>query len=354
MWEVAVPTGPGPANAVTDVAGVLVGHHQRVGEGWCTGATVILTTEGATGGVDVRGGGPGTRETDLLAPHNLVEHVHAVLLTGGSAYGLDAAAGVMRWLEEHDHGYRVGDVPGEVVPIVPAAVLFDLRAAEFRHRPDAAFGYAACEAAAGGAVREGCVGAGTGAQAGPLKGGVGTASVVLEGGVTVGAIVAVNARGHVVDPGTGRFYGADLALAGDLAAAPAPDAATVAAARERLATTAKMARLNTTIGVVATDVRLTKAECRKVAEMAHDGLARSIRPVHTAFDGDTLFCLATGVRDAAAAGPYEYAAPSSRPALVNDIGQAAADVVARSVMRGVLAATSTERVPSYRDAYGSA
>jgi L-aminopeptidase/D-esterase-like protein len=352
MWEAAAPVGTGPQNSITDVSGLLVGHHERLGGGWCTGVTVVVAPEGAVAGVDVRGGGPGTRETDLLAAHNVVEHVHAVLLAGGSAYGLDAAGGVMRWLEEHDIGYRVGDGRGEVVPIVPAAVLYDLRAGDFAKRPDAAFGYAACAAATARPVAQGCVGAGTGAQAGPLKGGIGTASTVLDGGITVGALVAVNSRGHVADPHTGALFGGALALPGEFDDLPVPSAAAAATARDRLEATKKMAKLNTTVGVVATDARLTKAECRKVAEMAHDGLARAIRPIHTLFDGDTIFALATGICELAARDVDEYGVAASRSALLNDLGAAGADAVARAIVHAALAAVTTGGVPSYTDAYG--
>ena len=215
----SVAAGPsvtvGLRNDLTDVEGVRVGHAQRLGRGWRTGTTVILTPPGTAGGVDVRGGGPGTRETDALAPWNLVPHVHAVCLTGGSAYGLAAADGVMRWLEEQGTGYRVGDDPDRVVPIVPAAVLFDLgRGGNFRHRPDAAFGRAAATAAGRGRkarrVVEGTVGAGTGAAAGGVAGGIGSASTVLPDGTTVAALVAVNAAGAVFDAATGILHAAPL------------------------------------------------------------------------------------------------------------------------------------------------
>jgi L-aminopeptidase/D-esterase-like protein len=200
-------------------------------------------------------------------------------------------------------------------------------------------------------VAEGGVGAGAGAQAGPLKGGVGTASVVLDSGITVGALLAVNARGHAVDPATGIPYGTAFLLPGELTLTT-PGADAIARASERLAGSQKMARLNTVIGVVATDAPLTKAECRKVAEMAHDGLARAIRPAHTPFDGDTLFCLATGTASLASpAAGGEYAAAASRPAILGDIGEAAATTVARAVVRALAAAQSTDRAPSYRDAY---
>jgi L-aminopeptidase/D-esterase-like protein len=252
---------------------------------------VLLCESGAIAGVDVRGAAPGTRETDLLKPDNLVERVHAILLTGGSAFGLDAATGVMRWLEEHGFGLQVGPVR---VPIVPAAVLFDLLVGDSRIRPDAASGYAACQAASHEAPAQGNVGAGAGATVGKLfgfergmKGGIGTASLKV-GAVTVGAIVAVNATGDIVDPANGRI------LAGTRGDDGRPRSATAAIMRGELPPRAQPG-MATTIGIVATDAVLTKPQANKLATMAHDGLARCIDPVHTMADGDTLFALATGM-----------------------------------------------------------
>lgn len=304
-------------SGITDVAGVLVGHHHRLGGGWATGTTVVLTPEGATGGVDGRGGAPGTRETDLLDPANLVERVHGVCLTGGSAYGLAAADGVMAWLEERGHGFPVG--PGQVVPIVPAAVIFDLPAGDWGNRPDAGFGRAACENAAGGAVAQGRVGAGTGARAGGLQGGVGTASVVTATGHTVGALVVVNAAGDVADPATGVPWAADHEVDGEFEAA-----------RTAVPVEGPPPRLNTTIGVIATDAVLSKAQCRRLAMSGHDGLARAIRPAHTMVDGDTLFALATG----------RHTAAPDVPAGLDALCAAAAHCVARAVVHGVLAASA--------------
>jgi L-aminopeptidase/D-esterase-like protein len=299
---------------ITDVAGVLVGHHQRIEPGWATGTTVILFPPGTTGAVDGRGGAPGTRETDLLLPENLVQHVNAVCLSGGSAYGLAAADGVMRWLSERERGFPVGAAPHEVVPIVPAAVIFDLPRSEWGNRPDASFGYQACEAA-GVEVAQGCVGAGTGAKVGSLKGGVGTASTVVDG-VTVGALAAVNAAGNPIDPSSG-----------DPITAPATDPGTP---------------LNTTIGVVAVDATLSKAECRRLAMSAHDGLARAIRPAHTMFDGDTIFAAATGATDLPAD-------PLARAIAVNTLCAAAADVFGTAIWNGIRAATSLAGLPAHRD-----
>ncbi|MCW8085598.1 P1 family peptidase [Sabulicella glaciei] len=277
------------SGAITDVPGIKVGHFTETRRP--TGCTVILCEEGAAAGVDVRGAAPGTRETDLLNPANMVEAVHAVLLSGGSAFGLAAAGGVARWLEERGHGIAVGPIR---VPIVPAAVLFDLPVGDHRIRPDEAAGYAACEAASADAPAMGSVGAGTGATVGKLfgmelsmKGGIGTAAVRV-GGVTLGAIVAVNAVGDVFDPGTATV------LAGTRNPADGrPRSATAAILRGERPPFLE-AGTATTIGVLATDAVLTKAQCQRLAGAGHDGLARTIDPVHTLWDGDTIFALATG------------------------------------------------------------
>ena len=325
---------PAPLNAITDVPGIRVGQAQRTGDGWLTGTTVVLPPpEGAVAGVDVRGGGPGTRETDLLDPRNLVDRVHAIVLTGGSALGLAAVDGVVQRLFAAEVGFPMGG-PGEVVPIVPAAVLFDLgRGGVFGRHPDAGLGAAAYDAASG-SVTEGVVGAGTGARAGGLKGGVGSASFRLESGETVGALVAVNASGSAVDPGTGELYAARHCLPGDLPPMRLPDPTEVAAARSAaaaLATPVKPA-LATTIGVIATDATLTKAECAKVSGIGHDGLARAINPVHTMLDGDTIFTLAT------------CSAPAPDPVAFHALLEAAATCVTRAVARAVLAAETTYMV----------
>ncbi|SEQ28352.1 P1 family peptidase [Microlunatus flavus] len=274
------------------IDGFEVGHRTADGDGWLTGTTVVVAREGAVGGVDVRGGGPGTRETDLLDPSALVERVHAVVLTGGSAYGLAAADGVMAGLEARGVGLQVGPGPGELVPVVPAAVIFDLgRGGAFAHRPDASFGSDALEAAAAEDPARGCVGAGTGAKCGSLKGGVGWAERPVDGsttGVRVAALVVLNAAGSALDPRTGRLW-ADRT--GTLRTPTDEE-------REALlsATGTAPPPLNTTIGVVLTDATLTKAQARKVAAVAHDGLARAVAPVHSMVDGDTVFCLASGRR----------------------------------------------------------
>ncbi len=310
---------PGRLNALTDVAGLQVGHAQVVGG--LSGTTVVLAPpEGVVAGADVRGAAPGTRETDLLQPGNTVTRVHAIVLSGGSAYGLAAAHGVMERLEAAGVGFPV---PGGVVPIVPAAVVFDLgRGGSFALRPDASTGAAAYDAAAsgpvaGGPVPQGVVGAGTGAVVGGLKGGVGTASAVLDSGAVVAALVVLNAVGSTVDPTTGLPYGLRSALDGEF---PPLTAVTPCEAPPPLPGTA------TTLAVVATDVTLDKAGAARLATMGHDGLARAIVPVHTAMDGDTIFGLATCARPA----------PSSEELFA--LQAAAADVVTRAVVHALLAA----------------
>ncbi|MFI9616662.1 P1 family peptidase [Streptomyces sp. NPDC052023] len=337
-------------DALTDVTGLRVGHATRTGDGWLTGTTVVLAPEGgATAAVDVRGGGPGTKETDALDPRNVVQKAEAVVLTGGSAYGLDSASGVMAWLEERGRGVRVGPDPAHVVPVVPAACVFDLgRGGDFRARPDAALGREAVEAAAasgiGAPVREGCVGAGTGAAVGVMKGGVGTASVVLDSGITVAALVVANAAGSVMDPETGVLYG-ELFQGRVLY----PQARVHEEALTRLAESAARNApppLNTTLAVVATDADLSKAQAQKLAGTAHDGIARAVRPVHLLHDGDTVFALATGVRGL----------DSAQPLALNEILAAGADMVTRAIVRAVRAAEPVETEgggwPAYSELYG--
>jgi L-aminopeptidase/D-esterase-like protein len=316
---------------ITDVAGLSVGHFTHPQR--ATGCTVVLCPQGAVAGVDVRGGSPGTRETDLLLPENTVERVHAVLLSGGSAFGLDAAGGVMRWLEERGHGYPIASVR---VPIVPAAVIFDLWHGDPSIRPDAQAGYAACEAATAQPAAQGSVGAGAGAMVGKLfgveramAGGVGCASLCVAG-FTVAALVVVNATGDVVDPRSGEPIAGARRSASSHHLVHASDAVLRGELPERLRPGAA-----TTIGVVATDAALDKAQCRKLASMAHDGLARSIWPVHTPFDGDTMFALSTGT----------VAVPAA-PAL---LGILAAEVTARAVVRAVEHAMGRPGCPAARD-----
>ncbi|WP_243789691.1 P1 family peptidase [Saccharopolyspora gloriosae] len=340
----------GVRDSIVDVGGVLVGHHQRLDERWATGTSVVLVPRGAVAAVDVRGGGPGTRETDVLEPTHLVSQAHGVVLTGGSAYGLAAADGVMRWLEERGCGIQVGAHAHQVVPVVPAAVLFDLPMSDWGNRPDAEFGRLACETATAHDTREGNVGAGTGAVAGALKGGIGTASAVfhsaaLDVDVTVGALLAVNSLGSVIDPETGLPWDSHPGLR-------APAEAEIAAARSRNDPTAgRPGRhglvprpLNTTIGSVAVDLALTKAHCRRVAVAAQDGLARAIRPAHSMRDGDTVFALATGERD-----PGAQWVP-----VLDEVCAVAARVVQRAIVRAVLAAEPVGEVTSYTRLYPSA
>jgi L-aminopeptidase/D-esterase-like protein len=327
---------------ITDVPGVLVGQFQRIEPGWATGTTVVLVPGGATGAVDQRGGAPGTRETNLLEPENLVQQVNAICLSGGSAYGLAAADGVMRWLGERDHGFPVGQQPHEVVPIVPAAVIFDLPRSEWGNRPDASFGYAACEAATGGPVAQGTVGAGSGAVAGALKGGVGSASEVVNG-CTVGALAVVNAAGEAVSLDSGVPFAADQEVDGEFGVTwPSRPGSPPSSPTD----------LNTTIGVVAVDAALSKAECRRLAVAAQDGLARAIRPAHTMFDGDTVFALATGARELPA-GQGRFGA-ASRAAGLDALCSAAARVFARAIVHGLLAADTAAGVPAYRDVWPEA
>ncbi len=324
-------------HAITDVPGIRVGHAQDLQA--LTGVTVVLCEQGAVAGMDQRGGAPGTRETDALRPLHLVQEVHAVVLAGGSAFGLDAASGVMRYLEERGVGF---ETPGGRVPIVPAAILYDLGIGDPRVRPDAAMGYAACLAATDGPVPEGNVGAGTGATVGKIlgmqyamKGGIGTACLELGEGIRVGALVAVNALGDVVDPQTGAI----------LAGARRPDGQGFADTMTVLRILAGQISLsfrrripeNTVIGVVATNAKLTKEEANKVAQMAHNGLARTIRPAHTMLDGDTIFALATGEKEAD----------------VSIVGAFAAEAVAEAVVRAIRAAESVAGIPAWRDFQGA-
>lgn len=319
-----------------DVAGLAVGHYtDRVA---ASGTTVILSPEGAVGGVDVRGAAPGTRETDLLNPLNLVEEVQAICLSGGSVYGLATAHGVVRYLEEQGFGFPLGE--GQVAPIVPAAVLYDLgRGESFRPPITEEWGYRACQTATSQGIELGSVGAGTGALAGGIKGGVGSASEVLDSGLTVAALVAVNALSTIINPATGLAW----ELAGEVAGEFGPEAHRPV--RLPAPETGEPGH-QTTIGVVATDAVLTKAQATKVAQMAHDGMARAIRPAHTMFDGDTIFCLATGKKEL----PLEkgfFVAPYA-PA-VNEIGRAAADCFSRAVIRALVAAESLAGMTALRD-----
>ena len=311
------------AGAITDVAGIEVGHFTDSRRP--TGCSVVIARAGAVGGVDVRGAAPGTRETDLLSPVNLVERVHAVMLSGGSAFGLAAAHGAMQWLEENGIGFDVGVAR---VPIVPAAVLFDLTVGDASIRPDAAAGHAACRAATRKAPAQGNVGAGSGAVVGKvfgkeraMKAGIGSASVTLDG-VTVGALIAVNALGDIVDPDTAQV------IAGARRAARGRGARELLDTRRAILAgklpTPLLAGTNTTIGVIATDAVISKSQANKLAQMGHDGLARSINPVHTMSDGDTLFMLGTG--------------ESQRTVGMMTLGTMVCEAVARAVVQAALQA----------------
>jgi len=321
------------------IDGFEVGHATADGDGWLTGTTVVLARAGAVGGVDVRGGGPGTRETDLLDPSALVERVHAVVLTGGSAYGLAAADGVMAGLEGLGIGLPVGAAPGEIVPVVPAAVIFDLgRGGTFRNRPDAGFGQAALEAVRPEDPERGCVGGGTGATCGGLKGGVGWAEATLPNGARVAALVVVNAAGSAVDPTTGRLW-ADRS--GRLRTPTTDERVALERARSGSAPS-----LNTTIGVVLTDATLTKAQARKVASVAHDGLARAVAPVHSMVDGDTVFCLASGRRPLS--DDHDRGWAGHVPAL-NTLLEAAAEVFTAACLDALLRAEGRGPWRSYAE-----
>jgi L-aminopeptidase/D-esterase-like protein len=316
-------------HTLTAVAGLKVGHHTLTGRP--TGCTVVLAEAGAIAGVDVRGAAPGTRDTDLLSPENVVERVHGILLAGGSAFGLEAAGGVMRYLEQRGIGYEFGRAR---VPIVPAAILFDLGVGDPSIRPGADCGFKAASAASSGAVQEGSVGAGAGATVGKLrgmahamKGGVGSAAITLPSGLVVAALVVANGVGDVIDPATGAV----------VAGARQDDGRTLADARALVRAglpSAARAAEQTTLAVVATNARLTKAQATKMAQMAHDGLARAISPVHTPVDGDTVFALATGGIDG---GNLMLA------------GSLAAEVTADAVLRAVREATGAAGIPAVRD-----
>ena len=316
---------------ITDVDGIKVGHFTEIRRP--TGCTVILCERGAVAGVDVRGSAPGTRETDLLKPINTVDKVNAVVLSGGSAFGLDTAGGVMRYLEEHNYGYPTA---AGKVPIVPAAILYDLNVGDGKIRPNAEAGYKACANAKAGPVDEGSVGAGAGATVGkiaggkPMKGGIGTSSIKLPNGIIIGAIVAVNCVGDVIDPKTGKI----------VAGARTPDGKGFLNIMDTYRSgrgVAQDARSgeNTTIGVIATNARFDKTQMTKIAEMAHDGMARAINPTHTPSDGDTLFALSTGT--------------STINTNHGAIGALAAEAVSEAILRAVMKAKSVAGIPSYQD-----
>ncbi len=322
------------AGGITDVEGIKVGHFTETRKP--TGCTVLIFEKGATAGVDVRGSAPGTRDTDLLNPVNSVQQVQAIMLSGGSAFGLATADGAMRFLEERGLGFHLGKA---VVPIVPAAILFDLDHGDPKIRPTAESGYKACQAATSGKVEEGNVGAGAGATIGKMfgmksamKSGLGTASVrVGNTGIVVAAIVAVNAVGDVIDPKTGKI----------IAGARKPDGSGFLDSMQQWREgrgVVLSSGTNTTIGVVATNVQFDKAQATKMAQMAHDGLARAINPVHTPYDGDTIFAVATGAIQTRADHGI--------------IGAIAADIMSQAVLRAVMNARGLPGLPSYSDLKG--
>ncbi len=321
-----------PSRGLTAVPGLKVGHHTLSERP--TGCTVVLAEKGVTAGVDVRGSAPGTRETDLLAPTASVDQVHAIVLSGGSAFGLDAGSGVMRYLEQQGVGFKFG---GAVIPIVPGAILFDLGVGDPKIRPTAECGFLAAKAATDGPVVEGNVGAGAGATVGKMggrgramKGGIGSAAITLKNGLVVAALVAVNARGDIIDPATGQV----------VAGMRTEDGKSLADVRRRLKSgeldlPLPEALQHTTLGIVATNATLTKTQATRIAQMAHDGFARAINPAHTSADGDIIFTLATGVR----------AAPDD----LDTIGTLAAEVMAEAIVRAVRAATGIPGYPAARD-----
>ena len=322
-------------NAITDVPGIKVGHYTN--KEAATGCTVVLCEEGAVGGVEVRGSAPGSRETELLKPMNLVQRAHAILLSGGSAFGLDAASGVMRYLEERGVGYKHGPA---IVPIVPAAILFDLGIITHQVRPGPEEGYQACLNARSDSVPEGSVGAGTGATVGKalgmvraVKGGLGTASLDLGDGLIVAAIVAVNAYGSVIDPDTGRVL-AGPRMEGDAGFYNTLDLISSADFMHSQPTSPT----NTTIGIVATTAQLTKEQANKLASQGHDGLAMAIRPAHTMGDGDTIFALATGT--------------TKGNVNMTRLGAAASKAVAQAIMQGILKAEGLGGISSSREILG--
>lgn len=321
---------------ITDVPGILVGHAQD--EQALTGCTVVLCQAGAVGGVDQRGGAPGTRETDLLRPLHLVEKIHAILLSGGSAFGLDAASGVMRFLEERKSGFNTGVA---YVPIVPAAVIFDLNLGRADIRPDATMGYQACLQASDQLVKQGNAGVGMGASVGKIfgmgqatKSGVGSASISIENGVVVGALMVVNAFGEVIDPQTGKILAGVRTPENQLESSSemAPYIPTLRI-MEQLSSHSKLSfndQPNTVIGVVATNAGLNKEQANFVAQMAQDGVARCIRPAHTLLDGDTLFSISTGTVETD----------------INLVGAMAVEAVSKAIIRAVLAAEAAGDLPA--------
>ena len=329
-------TTSGKSNSILDIEGFMIGHYTDT-EALC-GVTAVICTEGAIASVDIRGSAPGTRETDLLDPVNLVEKAQAVVLSGGSVFGLAASDGVVRWLAEKGFGFPLEN--NQVAPIVPAAVLYDLgRGRDFVPPINLEWGRKACNNAGNDVIVTGCVGAGTGAVSGGIKGGLGMASFVLDDGITVAALVAVNSLGSIINPMNGRPWEVGLELNDEFGEEgkravklPSPSEATPAT--------------NTTIGIIATDADITKVQARKIAQMAHDGMARAIRPSHTLFDGDTIFCLATCKKQLPETQGFF---PSPKAHAINKLGHAAANCMSRAIIRGVLSAQSMGGITAFCD-----
>jgi L-aminopeptidase/D-esterase-like protein len=328
----------GKHNGLTDVEGILVGNYTDLKA--VSGVTVIICPKGAVAGVEVRGSAPATRETDLLAPHNLVERAQAVVLSGGSVFGLSAADGATRWLAEKGHGFPLDQ--GYVAPIVPAAALHDLgRGPEFIPPINADWGRWACEAAGHNAIENGSFGAGTGAFSYNIKGGLGTASIILDSGITVAALVANNSICSVINAASGRPWEIALEIDNEFGE---QGKRSVRLPPESDLDSHPMK--NTTIGVVATDAALTKPQAQKIVMMAHDGLARAIRPAHTMFDGDTLFCLATGEKKLPES-PGAFISPWAQSLI--ELGHAAADCVSRAIIHSVLSTQSVADMIAFCD-----
>lgn len=323
-------------NSLTCIPGLLIGHYTDVEA--ASGVSLVVCPQGAVAGVDVRGAAPGTRETDLLNPVNLIEKVQAVVLSGGSVYGLMHSDTVVRWLADQGFGFPLDET--HVAPIVPAAVLYDLgRGNTFVPPLTPDWALQACRDAGNDPVASGCLGAGTGALAGSIKGGLGSAACLLDSGHLVAALIAVNSNGSVINPNTGRPW--EIGLESEQEFGPQSSRSV----RLPSAPESEPAQ-NTTIGIVATNAALTKPQATKIAQMAQDGLARSIRPAHTMFDGDTIFCLATGEHALAdTAGFFQVKAAQA----VNDIGQAAADCVSRAIIQAVLSAESVGSMKAFCD-----
>ncbi len=330
----------GRYNSITDVNGIKVGHFSDNDS--LTGVTVILTPEGSVGGVDVRGGSPGTRETDLLSPVNRIQRIDAVCLCGSSAFGLNSVGGVMKYLEEKRIGHPVRD--GMVVPIVSAAVIFDLGRGKSNIHVGESSGYQGCENAGTGSTLQGNYGAGLGALSGGYKGGVGTASEILDDGVTVGAITIVNSSGLAFDTESGGFYAGGLERNGEFGDLKENLKALYVPRPKPKWRQAQ----HTTIGMVATNLALNKPQVTKIAQMAHDGLARAIYPAHTMFDGDTIFAISTGEKS------VEGLENNERDRLITQVGVSAADSFARAIVHGLISAESVGNYICHRDAFPGA